>query len=475
MKTKSLYIATLLLIALFPFGNAFVQILRGLSMASLHFFEKRASFTLTIPPLFHKYIHLYLTDLWILGLLIFALWTKQTKWKELFLNRHSQFLTFYAAFALLSIACSLFASYIFLYVMVINLLLSFAAFHLIYLFFSAKEDWISYALFAFIGGAGVECLIGIGQFLIQHDLGLTFLSEPRLSPDMHNIATYPVTDANWRLFQLFPWIEGNQGSILRAYGTFDHPNIFGGYLVAALFSSYALLIQAKNRLQKGALFLLLPLLILTLTLTFSRSAYFAWVIGSLLFFSLAILKKMKRIKTLILSVLSASMTLFLILLDQLVSRGGFVNYNSLATSSDLGRFQCFKIALLLFLKHPFLGIGYHGFALFPYERLDPALKNANPEGTLAHNLYLQIASETGLMGVGTLALFLFSMIYPALKAPLSPISLSLGVTLFSFLLIGVADHYLWAYQSGRLLFFIFAALLAAYTKAREWPSCSQSK
>ena len=160
MKTKLLYILTLLLIAAFPLGNTFFRVFRGLSVSSLHFFEKTASFTVSLPPLFHKYIHFYVTDFWIVGLLIFALALREVSWKELFWNRHSRFLTCYGGIACLSIALSLFATYFFQYTVLLNFLIATTAFHLIFTLFSRREKWIHLALWAFIGVAALDCLIG---------------------------------------------------------------------------------------------------------------------------------------------------------------------------------------------------------------------------------------------------------------------------------------------------------------------------
>ncbi len=475
MKTKILYIFTLILIAAFPFGGLFFKVFRGVSVSFFHHFEKTAPFAVSIPPLFEKYIHFYLTDFWIVGLLIGALLLKEVRMKELFFNRHSRYLTLYCFVAVFSILFSIFSSYFFQYVTLLNLVIACTAFHLTYLLMSRRSEWIPIALWFFIGIAFLECLIGTGQFLFQKNLGLSFLSEANIDPSMNNIAVYPLTEGNRALFDKLPWIAEEHLNILRAYGTFDHPNIFGGYLVIALFVSYFLFIYTDTRLKKGFLLALIPLLVLTLTLTFARGPFFAWMLGTFLFFGVGLVKKMQRVLKLGTLIGGAFLTAMLLLFQQLAARGGFVNYNTLSEASDSGRFLYYKLASALFLHYPFLGIGHNGFALFPYETVDPALAGANPTGALAHNIYLQVASETGVIGLGMLALFIFSLVIPAFKQKITPLSLTLITILFSLLLMGVVDHFLWAYNSGRLMLLIFCALLAAYTKARERPSPSHAK
>lgn len=475
MKAKILYIFTLTLIAAFPFGDLFFKVFRGISVSFFHHFEKTAPFAVSLPPLFEKYIHFYLTDFWIVGLLIGALLLKEVRVKELFFNRHSRYLTLYGLVATFSILFSVFSSYFFQYVTLLNLAIACTAFHLIYLLMSKRAEWIPRALWFFVGIAALECLIGTGQFLFQKSLGLSFLSEAQIDPSMNNIAVYPLTEGNRALFDKLPWIAEGHPHILRAHGTFDHPNIFGGYLVIALFVSYFLFIHTDSRLKKGLLLTLIPLLVLTLTLTFARGPFFAWGLGTFLFFSVGLIKKMKGFLRLGTLIGGAVLSTMLLLFQQLAARGGFVNYNALSHASDSGRFLYYKLASTLFLHHPLLGIGHNGFALFPYEVIDPALAGANPAGALAHSIYLQVASETGIIGLGMLALFIFSLVIPTFKQKITPLSLTLITILFSLLLMGVVDHFLWAYNAGRLMLLIFCALLAAYTKAREFPALSQAK
>lgn len=171
----------------------------------------------------------------------------------------------------------------------------------------------------------------------------------------------------------------------------------------------------------------------------------------------------ERKNFLLLSVLIGSgfVLAFLFLFDQLSARGGFVNYNALASGSDSGRLLYYRLALLLFFSHPFLGIGFNSYSLFPYECIDPLYQGANPTGMLAHNVYLQIASETGLFGLTLFSLFIISILWLIRKKEITPLRLCLGSIFFVFLLLGLVDHFLWTYTSGRLMFFIFSALFAA--------------
>lgn len=468
MKRKLLYFFSALLIVFFPFLNVFFKVFRGVSVSFAHYFEKHATFDFKIPPLFQKYIHFYLTEFWIVGLVMGAFLLKEVRLKDLFFNRHSRYLTIYLGIALLSIIFSLFSTYFTQYVSVLNLVIAFMAFHLIYLLFQKRVDLIRPILWAFLGVALLESFIGIGQFLFQQSLGLTFLAEPQITPYMKDIPAFPINDVNRTFFNLLPWIPEGHSLVLRSLGTFDHPNIFGAYLSIALFVGYFLFITTKRRGCKALLLFAIPLLILTLGLTFSRGPIFAWMIGTVFFVSLGWIKRSsfspdekKGFTTLSLLIAIGCLTILALLFKQLMARGGFFNSNAISAGSDQGRILLFQLAILLFKAHPLLGIGFNGYPLFPYGTLNPQYEGANTIGAHSHNLYLQIASETGIIGLSLVGLFLFSLLRPFRKSELTPLKLALGSIFVTFLSLGLVDHFLWTYNSGRLMFFLFTALFAS--------------
>lgn len=468
MKKKALYLLSALLIILFPFLNFFYKVFRGVSVSFVHYFERHASFNFQVPPLFQKYIHFYFTDFWIVGLMIGAFLLREIRFKDLFFNRHSRFLTLYVGVAFLSILFSIFSNYFYQYTTLINLTIAFISFHLIYLLFSKRTDLINPILWAFVGIATLECLIGVGQFLAQQSLGLRFLSEPQITPYMDNIPIYPLTEANRALFDKLPWIPEGHTNILRCLGTFDHPNIFGAYLSIALFLSYMLFITTTKKGYKVALLFLIPLQIITLGLTFSRGPIFAWMLGTFVFFIIGFVKRKmfsekerKGFYVLTLLISAGFLLALFVLFEQLIARGGFINYNGIASGSDSGRLLYYRLALMLFISHPILGIGFNSYSLFPYETVHPLLEGVNPTGMLAHNIYLQIASETGAFGLILFFLFIASILLLIRKRELTPLRLALGSIFFTFLMLGLVDHFLWTYTSGRLMFFLFSALFAA--------------
>lgn len=468
MKRKLLYFFSGTLIVLFPFLNVFFKVFRGISVSFVHFFERHASFDFRIPSLFQKYIHFYLTEFWIIGLVISAFLLKEVRLKDFFFNRHSRYLTIYIGVALLSITLSIFSTYFTQYVYVLNLLIAFMAFHLIYLIFQRRIDLIQPIFWVFLGIAVIESLIGIGQFLYQESLGLTFLAEPQITPYMKDVPVFPMDETNQAFFNLLPWISPDHSLVLRSLGTFDHPNIFGAYLTIALFVAYYLFISTEKKSRRVLLYITVPLLILALGLTFSRGPIFAWMAGTLLFCGIGWIKRSsfsphekKGLTLLSILIGLGGLAALGLLFNHLTARGGFLNTNSISSNSDQGRIVLFQLALLLFKSFPILGIGFNGYSLFPYGELDSHFEGVNEIGAHSHNIYLQIASETGIIGLICVGLFLFSLFKLIRKNELSPLKLTLGSILFTFLLLGLVDHFLWTYNSGRMMFFLFTALFAA--------------
>jgi hypothetical protein len=81
-------------------------------------------------------------------------------------------------------------------------------------------------------------IIAIAQFFLQHSVGglLWFLGE----------RTFDITTPGIARAQFFPFIISNSREILRAYATFPHPNVLGGFLAIGLPLVSTLLIKHQR-------------------------------------------------------------------------------------------------------------------------------------------------------------------------------------------------------------------------------------
>ena len=86
-----------------------------------------------------------------------------------------------------------------------------------------------------------------------------------------------------------------------------------------------------------------------------------------------------------------------------------------------------------------------------------------------HNIFILIASEIGILGLGTFILFLASLIGGGIKDFFrgnSLLTYSLLLITFYILLISMYDHYFWTLQQGSLMFWIVLGLLASAVSRR---------
>ena len=138
---------------------------------------------------------------------------------------------------------------------------------LVWIFLGIISGWYLRLRRIFIGLAILgffQSLVGFFQFVFHKSLGLYFLGESFLSP------------LNGELARVF--IGG--GRLLRAYGTFPHPNILAAFLVLSLLSTYFL-----YRKKFFILFLFLIFINwLGLVLTFSRAGWIIGLMVSIIFF-----------------------------------------------------------------------------------------------------------------------------------------------------------------------------------------------
>jgi len=74
-----------------------------------------------------------------------------------------------------------------------------------------------------IGTGLIQSIIGIWQFAIQHSIGLFWLKESLISPNILGVAKVIFSDTK----------------IIRSYGLFPHPNVLGGFLLLSIILTLA--------------------------------------------------------------------------------------------------------------------------------------------------------------------------------------------------------------------------------------------
>ena len=203
---------------------------------------------------------------------------------------------------------------------------------------------------------------------------------------------------NWIDQTMFEEIEG------RVVSTFANPNVLAEYLIMVLpFSASVFFFTKKPGLRLGSL-IAFCVTALCLVYTWSRGAWLGFLIGAVIFF---IIYSRRSMVFMFFCVLAVPF-LPLVLPSSVVSR--FLSIGNLKDSSTAYRVNIWKGCINMIKDYFFegIGVGQEAFrAVYPKYSLSGI--EAAPH---AHNLYLQIVLQIGIVGlivfIGVIFLFLRS-------------------------------------------------------------------
>lgn len=264
-----------------------------------------------------------------------------------------------------------------------------------------------------------QSVVGYFQFQGGNSLGLQFLGESRVSV--------------FNLGSSFISLSGRQ--ILRAYGTFPHPNILAGFFLSAFFVSIYLLKKLK-KIFKLIPFLTIIFSFLSLVLTFSRVTILLFVF-SFLILGLNWLRKKK--------------ILFSFYPFLLIER--FFSLFSSGNSSFLDRQNLLKSSIPLIKENFLKGTGLGRYVLFMGERA-PLTTYGLFLLQPVHNIFVLLFVEFGLVGFLYLLYFLFALFREYFRG----FTLENVLILISLITIGMFDHYFVSLPQGLILFWVLIGL-----------------
>lgn len=386
-------------------------------------------------------IYVYLTD--ILLVLVFLLWflrkRKQRFLKDplklIQLKSPSFWLVAFLIFSLISL------------VQAKNIGLGFYCWfkllEMIVLFFYLKHNFKQLFSFkklsyVFIFSGLFQSFIAISQYLQQKSLGLRFLAESPLNPEIAGVAKIVV--------------DGTK--MIRAYGTFPHPNVLAVFFLICIFFIFYLFLDKKNYF-KNYLFLSISLFFIffAIFLTYSRLTIFIFLLSSIVYFIILFKKHKKQILSLFLLILICSLIIVYFAWPEISYR---FNVSMEDQSISLRLFYS-QTSFLIIQEYPLLGIGFGNFVWEIRQMFD--LLNYWIHQPV-HNIYLLIASETGLIGLFIFLMFLYQLLRSFNKKLKDKKSYLLLFIVSSFLFLGLFDHYFWTLQQGQLMFWIVLGLMA---------------
>lgn len=272
----------------------------------------------------------------------------------------------------------------------------------------------------------LQGFIGFLQFTKGSSIGLKFLGEPQVAAGL--------------LGSSFVSLSGEE--ILRAYGTFPHPNILGGFFLLSFFLSLYFYRFLKKELR------LLPILsmifcCLFVLFTFSRSAIFLLYLSlSFLFVSLFVLRKRK--------ILSLSMPL-------LSER--FLSFFTGVDSGLVDRQNLLKSSFFVIKENILKGTGLGKYVQYMGEN-SPLTKNGLYLLQPVHNIFLFLLAEFGVFGFVS---FLF-LLFEILKKSIQRVNILVILISISVIGIGLVDHYLFSLPQGLVMFWVFLGLIILFSK-----------
>ena len=258
-----------------------------------------------------------------------------------------------------------------------------------------------------------------------------------------------------------------RGDIMRLTGSFKNCNDYGTFLVPGFTFSLALLVQAvrkKRWAASAAWFLLFAALGYVLARTLSRSSILA-AIASLLFFCLFFRARW--------AALAGTLGAFVALVWLVPSTMGtrLRELSNLHPGDTSERMLLAQTTMRMVEHSPFFGLGLNTYSVYFPQFKPPHY----PTQMYSHNSYLQMAAESGLIGISLFLVFVGTVMVLCARdlikressdpSKLPGLALLSGV--FGMLVNCLFDSVL---QSTRLRFFFWALAGSALALSRLRPS-----
>ena len=227
--------------------------------------------------------------------------------------------------------------------------------------------------------------------------------------------------------------------VLRPYGTFPHPNVLAGFFLIVMILLMSS-IKKSSDVKKIFFSSVIILGTFVLFITLSRVALLLWI----LFLLWYAFKNIQKKPVFIFLIFSFP---FLIFVSPLSKR--FLS-TSLTEESVVERMDLVKASFQMFLSSPIFGVGINNFFInLPSVLSSRFLFFLQP----AHNIFLLVLSETGILGFLLFCFFLFK----TLKKTYVQKKIFFQV-LIVIMVLGFFDHYFLTLHQGQLLLSLILGL-----------------
>ncbi|MFA6447755.1 MAG: O-antigen ligase family protein, partial [Patescibacteria group bacterium] len=255
--------------------------------------------------------------------------------------------------------------------------------------------------------------------------------------------------------------------LLRAYGTFPHPNIFGGFMaIGAICATWLSIQRPSLGVREGAPMSigagelgLAGLFTFSLFLSFSRSAWIGFAVALIVIVILN-LKNWRRLLAPILICIAVFGVSTFVYKDFVISRSGIVESRT-EQISNASRIQSYALGLEIYRLHPLAGSGPNN-ELAVYASANNITQSPAPLEP-PHSFWLMLLDDFGLIGslfMLTAICFVIITIYKRRKKlDRETLALAFSVSACWFV-VSILDHYVWSLWPGQVLTALTVTLAA---------------
>lgn len=255
---------------------------------------------------------------------------------------------------------------------------------------------------------------------------------------------------------------------LRAYGSFSHPNVFGGYLAVGVLAFRSLLKDAVSAPQRRWLLAGMLLLTITLVLTASRSAIIGLLLGIGLVTLVSYMKDTAKARLLMVPIalgvigVALAVTLFAPTFVAALRGGGVAEMRSVdERAAQYGDYP------EVMTQGPLQWIFGNGLGAYTVHLTDVFPGRNGWDYQPIHNVPLLILAEIGLLGV--LIVFSWSSVIDKMNYARFPnqdalMAFAMGNVILVVLFF---DHYIWSSWSGLTLIAFVMALTVRMGEAQD--------
>jgi O-antigen ligase len=310
-----------------------------------------------------------------------------------------------------------------------------------------EKKWRKKGVAIVIFSGSLAALIALFQFSLPFAIGLGKAVNiwEKLTPFFLGNSFGKLVAAN------SSWLVNIGGQTrMRAFGFFPDPHSFSFFVNLCLFAGIGYFFDQKKIGPKIWIGLGIALMLAGTFFSFARGAYLGLFAGTV-FFGIVFLKRSGLLKK-ALAVGALSLVLALFFNSNIISQRLSSSFN-LKEGSNAERYKNWVQAVEIIKDHPLGGVGLGNYARV----IDPTAKERS--SIYAHNLFLDIAAETGILNAAAFLLLVFVSIWRNIKSG-HTINLGLAAGLVGFSVHSIFDTALFSPQA--LVIFLIIVALGLY-------------